>query len=276
MKAIERLLGVMATLRDPQAGCPWDIEQTPQSLIPHTLEEAHEVAHAIENESWHEVKSELGDLLFQVVFYAQIYKEQNTFDFNDVADAISEKIIRRHPHVFSDHPRPVTEQEQQLMWQKIKAEEKAAVKTQQVNSLLDQVKTHQPALKQAMSIQKQAAKVGFDWQDINDVLMKIEEELGEVREELETPARDGLEHELGDVLFAVVNLVRHGGFEPETVLRKANQRFRQRFALMEQTIERDGKAFDALSEQAWEAYWQEAKKREKQSKDNSVKSESHD
>jgi len=216
----------MARLRDPDHGCPWDREQTYATIVPHTIEEAYEVADAIAREDWAELRDELGDLLFQVVFYAQIAREEGRFEFEDVARGIVEKMTRRHPHVSA-------------AWERLKAAEKAESPT----GVLEGVPLALPALTRAVKLQKKASKVGFDWGALEPILAKIEEEIGEIRHEITTCApAERLADELGDVLFAVANLARHLKLDPEAALRGTNQKFERRFRRIEQWLAEDGRA----------------------------------
>ncbi|MCW9024423.1 MAG: nucleoside triphosphate pyrophosphohydrolase [Gammaproteobacteria bacterium] len=268
---IEQLLDVMRALRDPEKGCPWDLEQNWRSLIPHTLEEAYEVAEAIEQGDADEVADELGDLLFQIVFYAQIAEENDDFDFDTVCNKISDKLIRRHPHVFADAS-VNSSAEQTEAWEKQKAKERAEKVGQsgqsgksdnnEVVGVLSGVSTALPALTRSMKLQRRAARVGFDWPDISGVMEKFREELEEVEEELAAggnPKR--MEHEIGDVLFAAVNLARHADIDPETALRMANRRFESRFSHVENQMAAQG-GFSEATLDEMEAAWQQAKIKE--------------
>ncbi|NOZ37880.1 MAG: nucleoside triphosphate pyrophosphohydrolase [Gammaproteobacteria bacterium] len=259
---IDELLDIMQRLRDPASGCPWDQQQTFQSLIPHTLEEAYEVAEAIEMGAVDELADELGDLLFQVVFYARIAEEEGLFDFARICRTISDKLIRRHPHVFAGE-KVASVAEQSEAWERLKAGERAEKSVTEKNRILDGVSSALPALTRALKLQKRAARVGFDWPDIQGVLAKVEEEIAEVEAELEEPvAADRMQHEIGDLLFAVVNLARHTGMDPETSLRQANRRFESRFAHVEDVLDgADGFAQASLDQM--EAAWQDAKDNEK-------------
>ncbi|MDM7861823.1 nucleoside triphosphate pyrophosphohydrolase [Alteromonas sp. ASW11-36] len=262
---MERLLEVMQILRDPNNGCPWDIKQTMDSLVKHTLEEAYEVADAIHRGDITEIRDELGDLLFQIVFYAQIANEQGTFDFDEVAKAISAKLIRRHPHVFEHPGKSLSDAELALQWQSIKAAEKAEVQSQKgaiKPSITDDLARGTSALQRAEALQRACAKVGFDWPDVKGVLAKVREEVDEVAEELHSHAidREAVEEEIGDLLFAVVNLTRHLDISPEIALQKANIKFERRFRHVEHWVadtNRDWSSFD-LAE--LEAFWQRAKR----------------
>ena len=231
---LQQLLAIMARLRDPQNGCPWDKEQTYQTIVPYTLEEAYEVADAIAREDYAELKDELGDLLFQVVFYAQIAKEEGRFEFDDCAAAINDKLIRRHPHVFADMNLDSSKAVLQN-WEAIKTTERTASgKT----SVLDNIPLAMPALSRAYKLQKRCAQVGFDWPDVEGAWDKVQEEVQEVAE-LPAGAAE-LEEELGDLMFALVNVVRKQGFDPEKVMRQANQKFERRFRQVEQTLVEQG------------------------------------
>jgi ATP diphosphatase len=256
LSKIEELLAIMVKLRDPEGGCPWDQKQTLQSIVPHTIEEVYEVADAIENGDMAELKDELGDLLFQVVFYARIAEEQGDFDFEDVAGAISDKLIRRHPHVFTD-----AAAEDLPGWEALKEEER---KGKDEHGVLDGVAKSLPANNRAVKLQKRAARVGFDWPNILPVFDKLHEELDEVRAELKVDApHDRLEDEIGDVLFVCANLARHTKVDPETALRRANDKFERRFRAMEQIAQDEGLSVDSLDLDAWEALWQRVKASEK-------------
>jgi len=257
---VTRLLEIMARLRDPEHGCPWDRAQTWRSLIPFTVEEAYEVADAIERGSGEALREELGDLLFQIVFYAQIASETGSFDFNAVADGIAEKLERRHPHVFGDAHIESAEQ-QTLAWEEHKARERARRGDGPDVGALDGVAQALPALTRAAKLQQRAARVGFDWPSVDGVLAKVDEELAEVCAELdaEAPVSERLEHELGDLLLAVTNLARHLKVDPEAALRRANRRFETRFRHMEQALAAHGGDLSRLSPAELDALWREAK-----------------
>ena len=261
--SIEKLRWIMSQLRDPQTGCPWDIKQTFASIVPHTIEEAYEVADAIEQEDFSELEKELGDLLFQVIFYTQLGQEQQRFDFDSVVAAICEKLIRRHPHVFADENLS-TDSEIKANWEQEKAKERQIKNADESISMLADIPKNLPALSQAAKIQKRCAHVGFDWHNIDDVFAKIEEEVQEVKDELPLPgepASDALSEELGDLMFAVVNLCRHAKQDPEALLRQANKKFTQRFHQVEQQVHASTKPFSAHSLDELEEYWQVAKSR---------------
>ncbi len=262
---LQRLLAVMAWLRDRQHGCPWDIEQTFQTIVPYTIEEAYEVADAIERDDMGALKEELGDLLLQVVYHAQIASEAKAFGFDDVAAAIADKMVDRHPHVFGDLDIK-TADAQTISWEARKAAERAAKQQgapagSQPAGALDGVARALPALMRAEKIQKRAARVGFDWASTGPVIDKIEEELGELRAEIEAGTVDHgrLTDELGDVLFAVANLARHCKVDPEVALRATNDKFERRFRYVEQRLADQGRKPADASLDEMEAFWQEAK-----------------
>jgi len=258
-----RLLAVMAWLRDRQHGCPWDVDQTFRTIAPYTIEEAYEVADAIERDDMGALKEELGDLLLQVVYHAQMAHETGAFGFADVASAIADKMVDRHPHVFGD-ARVATAEAQTVSWEARKAAERAAKRADaEPAGTLDGVARALPALLRAEKIQKRAARVGFDWKQTGPVIDKIEEELGELRAELAASDVDQarLTDELGDVLFAVANLARHCKIDPEAALRATNDKFERRFRHIERRLAEAGrKPADATLDEM-EALWQEAKTR---------------
>ncbi len=257
-----RLLEVMAWLRDRNHGCPWDIDQTFQTIAPYTIEEAYEVADAIERNDMPALKEELGDLLLQVVYHAQIARESEAFGFADVAAAIADKMIDRHPHVFGD-AQIDTAEAQAVSWEARKAAERAARQTAEPTGTLDGVARALPALLRAEKIQRRAARVGFDWKETAPVIDKIEEELGELRAEITagTVDQSRLTDELGDVLFAVANLARHCKVDPEAALRATNDKFERRFGYIERQLAEQGrKPVDATLVEM-ERLWQEAKTR---------------
>ena len=302
LSEMQRLLKIMAQLRDPQSGCPWDVKQTMESLTRYTIEEAYEVADAIATGDMHDIKDELGDLLFQVVFYAQIASESRAFSFDDVAKSISDKLVRRHPHVFanalasegvSDTNENVTVERTLLsdsalnaQWDAIKAQEKQ-LKKQRLkqdseateNSILDNVPKGMPALMYAQKLQKACAKVGFDWPDAAPVIDKVREEVEEIQQELDfkqraqgalktgvVPLNSGvpdnqqaIEEEIGDALFAMVNLARHCKVDADTALRNASNKFANRFKGVERLAAEQGDKLDALTLDEMEALWQQVK-----------------
>lgn len=258
-QGVAALLEVMRRLRDPNGGCPWDLKQSMTTLIPYTIEEAYEVAAAITEGHLADIKDELGDLLFQVVFYTQLTAEQQQFNFDDVAQQTAEKLIRRHPHVFGDS-NTQTDEEIKAQWEQIKAEERA--KKGQKDSVFNGIPDNLPSILLALKLQKRAANVGFDWPTIKPVLDKIREEIAEVEEELARSERDqqALEAEIGDVLFAVVNLARHAQVNPEHALRRTNLKFKQRFQAIEQRLSALDKNPEELSLDELEGHWQAVKR----------------
>jgi len=257
---IERLLDIMAALRTPKSGCPWDLAQNFSTIGPYTLEEAYEVVDAIARGNLADLKDELGDLLLQVVFHARMAEEQGAFDFGDVVQAITEKLVRRHPHVFGDDTLR-TAQAVEGLWERIKAEEKAANKTGESGALAG-VPVALPALSRALKLQGKASKVGFDWNDPRAVLRKIREEADEIEAELVRAETPKAASEVGDLLFAVVNLARHLQADPETVLRQTNLKFERRFAAIERALAARGKAPQDASLTEMDALWNEAKEAE--------------
>ena len=265
---IDRLLAVMARLRDPDGGCPWDLEQSFETIAPYTIEEAYEVAEAITVGDRAALKDELGDLLLQVVYHARMAEEEGSFGFDDVAAAIAEKMIRRHPHVFGDAT--VADAEAQTgAWERQKAEERArkAAAEGRTASALEGVSAALPALMRSVKLQRRAARVGFDWPEIGPVLAKIEEEIRELREEVAAGDAARLEDEMGDVLFAVVNLARHLGVDPETALRRSNAKFERRFRGVEDRLAAQGLTPDEAGLDAMEAIWVGIKLAEKHKND---------
>ncbi|WP_417833825.1 nucleoside triphosphate pyrophosphohydrolase [Thalassospira xiamenensis] len=267
-KAINALLDVMARLRDPDGGCPWDLEQNFATIAPYTIEEAYEVADAIAQNDMSELREELGDLLLQVVFHSQMATEEGHFTFEDVANSIVSKMIDRHPHVFGDGDAITTDGVNQT-WEKIKAEEraqKAETKGQQRHSALDGVASALPALMRAEKLTKRAARVGFDWQSTDEVFDKLHEEIGELQAELtENPDQDRIEDELGDMLFVMANLSRKLGVDPEVALRRANHKFTRRFHFIENELARDGRSAGQSDLEEMDALWNAAKQAERNS-----------
>jgi ATP diphosphatase len=286
------LVYLMQRLRDPDTGCPWDLKQTFASIIPHTIEEAHEVAEAIGNKDWPHVEEELGDLLFQVIFYSQLGDEKKLFDFSSVINVLVNKLVRRHPHVFPkgnlqaqrDANSCPTEEEIKAQWQVIKAQEKSlkqassikqnakqdiksamAVSKLELVEYLQDIPASLPALSQADKIQKKVSLRGFDWTEITGVLDKVREELQEVEEEIELADPDRLTHEVGDLLFAAVNVARHLGINAEQALGQANRRFSERYSIAARNLEQQGRALELgnrnnVGHDEMESAWQEAKR----------------
>ncbi|HEY0598583.1 nucleoside triphosphate pyrophosphohydrolase, partial [Brevundimonas sp.] len=238
MSPVDRLNAIMARLRDPVGGCPWDVEQTFQTIAPYTLEEAYEVSDAIERGDWDELTSELGDLLFQVVFHARMAEEQGLFAFDDVANAIADKLERRHPHVFGDEAAKRDGAAQKARWEDIKADERTA-KAQ--HGVLDDVPVGLPALARAAKLTKRAARVGFDWPSTDEVFDKFVEEVAELRAELAAGEVEKAREEIGDLLFVMANLARTLGGEPEDALRGTTANFVRRFAFIEAELAKDGR-----------------------------------
>jgi ATP diphosphatase len=255
--SVRRLLTVMARLRDPERGCPWDREQTWASIAPHTIEEAYEVADAVARGEPAAVRDELGDLLFQVVFQARIAEEQGLFKFDDVADAISDKLERRHPHVFgSEQAKDVADQAR--AWERHKAAEREALGER--SGALDGVTLGLPALTRAAKLGRRAAAVGFDWPDAAGVVGKVREECDELGQAIDSGAEAHMREELGDLLFSVAQLARHVGIDPEGALREAGGKFERRFRRMEARASGQGRALSDLSSEELEELWQEAKR----------------
>ncbi|MEE2929458.1 MAG: nucleoside triphosphate pyrophosphohydrolase [Pseudomonadota bacterium] len=256
------LLEIMQRLRTPETGCSWDLEQSFETIAPYTIEEAYEVGDAIARGDMKDLADELGDLLLQVVFHAQIAKDEGHFSISDVTQAISEKMIRRHPHVFgSDLQRSA--EEQTTAWEEIKAAERAT-KTEQDDSALAGVAAALPALMRSEKLQKRAARTGFDWTDPKDIFSKLEEEMGEVREAIDEADTDHIEEEVGDLLFVAVNLARRLNVDPEVALRKANSKFERRFRAMEKIAPNGVSGFSDLDLDAQEALWIAVKRKEKE------------
>lgn len=259
MTPIDRLREIMHALRTPDTGCPWDLEQDFSTIAPYTIEEAYEVADAIERKSFDELRDELGDLLFQVVFHSQMAAEQNLFDFDDVATAISDKMVTRHPHVFGDASHRNAE-EQTIAWEEQKALERASKQAEtNQSSALSGVARTLPSMIRSQKLQKRAARVGFDWPDTESVMEKVDEELQEVRDALKAGDQTNLAEELGDLMFVLVNLCRKSGLEAEETLKQANLKFEKRFSLMEALAAKNGEAFEDLDLERQETYWLQAK-----------------
>ena len=255
---LSRLLEIMARLRDPETGCPWDIEQTYASIVPYTIEEAYEVADAVDQNDMTELEGELGDLLLQVVYYTQMGSEDGYFTFDSVIDNISNKMVHRHPHVFGDGNRDKTASQQTLDWEKIKADERATKNDTKMRTL-DGVAKNLPALTRAVKLQKRAARVGFDWPEAIQVLEKIKEECAELVEANETLPYAKQVEEFGDLMFALANLGRQLKIDPEEALRSANRKFQQRFEYIEDALEAAGKTPTQSDLIEMDKLWDEAK-----------------
>jgi MazG family protein len=261
---IDRLLTIMSRLRDPQAGCPWDLKQTFRTIAPYTIEEAYEVADAIERDDLKSLRDELGDLLFQVVFHSQMANEQGAFGFDDVVNAICDKMERRHPHVFGD-AKIETAEAQTIAWDELKRRERAA----NADSILADVPLGLPALTRANKLGKRAAEVGFEWPDTYGALDKVAEEIEEIRAELKgepngepngKPDLNAISNEIGDLLFSLVNVCRYLKIDPETSLRHANAKFERRFRYIEQRLQAQGKKPEEVTLEEMDALWEEGKK----------------
>src|SRR5579864_2965680 len=255
---IGRLIDIMAALRTPKTGCPWDLEQNFATIAPYTIEEAYEVADAIARDDLTDLRDELGDLLLQVVFHARMAEEQGAFDFGDVVEAITAKLIRRHPHVFGDEGLQ-TPHAVEGLWERIKAQEKAARGKPQQAGALAGVPVALPALTRELKLKDKASKVGFDWNDPRAVLHKIREEADEIEAALDQGDSEELAAETGDLMFALVNLARHVGANPEMALRTANAKFERRFGYIERALASQGRTPEAASLEEMDALWNEAK-----------------
>jgi ATP diphosphatase len=269
-EALQNLLLLMQHLRDPQHGCPWDRQQDYASIAPHTLEEVYEVVDAIERQDMQQLPDELGDLLFQIVFYAQLGKEQGRFDFGDIAEAITQKLLHRHPHVFPQatlasfgQPASTSSDQVAVNWEAIKSAERQHKAKGDPVSVLDDVPLALPAIQRAAKLQKRARAQGFDWQQASAVLSKVHEELRELDEAMQQQQADAVAEEFGDLLFTMINLSRHLQVEPEQALRAANRKFEQRFRLMEAAIRAEEKHMNELTMADLEQYWIDAKQRQK-------------
>ena len=280
-REISRLIDIMAALRTPDTGCPWDLVQDFKSIAPYTIEEAYEVADVIERNAMDELKDELGDLLLQVVYHARMAEEQKLFKFEDVVQGICEKMVRRHPHVFGQEGKrrqASSADDVNVLWDEIKAEEKKKTENKNTNklnaedqntpnipSLLDDIPLAMPGLTRAFKLQKKAAKVGFDWPALGPVFDKLEEEIGELSEAVSVCSHQDITEEIGDVLFSVTNLARHMEIDPEAALRATNQKFRRRFQHIEQVSHANNKDLANMAIDEMEALWKEAKLLEKKS-----------
>ena len=259
MSSIKTLLETMRMLRDKDNGCPWDIEQTLESLSPCVVEEAYEVADAIANKDYENLKEELGDVLLQVIFQAEIANESELFNFDEIVDTLNKKLIRRHPHVFEDAPKPLSAQEQTQAWDAIKAQEK---KSKDALDTFADIPASLPPILKAKKIQKKASKKGFDWNKSIDVIEKVEEELKELKFEIQQNNNEYIKDELGDLLFSIVNLSRHLGIDASEAINQANHKFVKRFRLMEEEISKDNQEIDNLSSDELEEFWIKIKSHE--------------
>ena len=263
-KDISRLIEIMAALRDPATGCPWDVEQNFKSIAPYTIEEAYEVADAIARDDLADLREELGDLLLQVVYHSRMAEEEHIFEFGDVVEAITTKMIRRHPHVFGDEQARSAGMAKG-MWEKIKAQEKAERREKRADpshidgGYLDSVPVAMPALTRALKLQERAAKVGFDWKEAVPILDKIEEEIGELRAAMTAGEQASIKDEFGDVLFAMVNFARHLNLDAESALTGTNDKFRSRFHFVESALRDEGRSLEDASLDEMETLWQKAK-----------------
>lgn len=256
---MQRLLDIMRRLRDPDTGCPWDLAQTFSTIAPYTIEEAYEVADAIERNDLVELRAELGDLLLQVVFHAQIASDSESFGFADVAGSIADKMVRRHPHVFADMQFD-NEHEQHAHWENLKEQERlASADANEHPSALDGVALALPALTRAEKIQKRAARAGFDWREIEPVFDVVSEELNELREAVQAADHAAMDDELGDLLFSVCNLARHARIDPEQALKRSTTKFEARFRHVEAALHREGREMDSVSQAELDDYWKAAK-----------------
>ena len=261
MQELQKLLQIMVDLRDPEEGCPWDKKQSFESIAAYTVEEAYEVADAIERKHMDDLKNELGDLLFQVVFHSQMASEQNLFEFTDVVSAINDKLVRRHPHVFAEKCSK-TEAELNRDWEQHKKKERAEKAETARTGYLDGVTSTMPALRWSEKLQIRAAHHGFDWDDVSPVFDKLNEEINELKAEIvHQDNQQRITDEMGDILFASVNLSRHLGVNPEQALRDSNRKFIARFEVVEQLLSEDGVHMEDCSVAVLEEYWQKAKKR---------------
>ncbi len=273
-RSLDRLLDIMARLRDPKGGCPWDLEQSFATIAPHTLEETYELVEAIEKNDPAAIKDELGDVLFQVIFYAQLGREAGWFDFDSIAAHVADKMTQRHPHVFGERKAETANDVRNIWEQNKEAKRKTSAENEgREASVLDNITSNLPATTRAVKLQKRAARVGFDWDNARDVFAKIREEIGELEHEfaemdyermdIERRKNDSLEDELGDVLFAVTNLARKLHIDPETALRRTNRKFESRFRGIESALAKQGRKPSDASLEEMERFWNQMKKEEK-------------
>ncbi len=260
--SITRLLDIMARLRDPASGCPWDVEQSFASIAPYTIEEAYEVADAIDREDWPALKTELGDLLFQVVFHARMACEEDLFGFDDVVEAISEKMVHRHPHVFADDEHVTSAAEQTVRWEEMKARERQARAGDGDVSALDGISTNLPALTRARKVHERVARQGFGLASPGEALKDVISEVDELSHEMADGSPERLAHELGDILFAAVNLARHLDVDPESALRHSTARFETRYRFIERRLGRDNRTISDCPPEELDALWTSAKDEE--------------
>ncbi|MEM8824346.1 MAG: nucleoside triphosphate pyrophosphohydrolase [Pseudomonadota bacterium] len=256
---LPRLLAIMARLRDPDRGCPWDMEQTYATIVPYTIEEAHEVADAIEREAWDELEGELGDLLLQVVYYAQMGQEDGRFDFHSIAERVAQKMVDRHPHIWGDQSRDKSAAQQVADWEAMKASERQG-------RTLDGVALGLPALTRAVKLQNRAARVGFDWPETSQVIDKLREEAAELVEARDTMSTQEISDEMGDLLFVMANLARHLGVDPEAALRSANGKFTRRFEAIEDALAAKGRSPTDSDLAEMDALWDAAKLAERRAR----------
>ena len=259
MSSITTLLETMRMLRDKDNGCPWDIEQTLESLSPCVIEEAYEVADAIAKKDYDNLKEELGDVLLQVIFQAEIANELKLFNFDEIVDTLNKKLIRRHPHVFEDAPKPLSAQEQTQAWDAIKAQEK---NPEDASNTFGDIPASLPPILKAKKIQKKASKKGFDWKESIDVIEKVEEELKELKLEIQQNNNENIKDELGDLLFSIINLSRHLELDASEAINQANHKFVKRFRLMEAEISKDNQEIDNLTSEELEEFWVKIKSHE--------------
>ena len=259
MSSITTLLETMRMLRDKDNGCPWDIEQTLESLSPCVIEEAYEVSDAIAKKDYGNLKEELGDVLLQVIFQAEIANELKLFNFDEIVDTLNKKLIRRHPHVFEDAPKPLSAQEQTQAWDAIKAQEK---NPEDASNTFGDIPASLPPILKAKKIQKKASKKGFDWKESIDVIEKVEEELKELKLEIQQNNNENIKDELGDLLFSIINLSRHLELDASEAINQANHKFVKRFRLMEAEISKDNQEIDNLTSEELEEFWVRIKSHE--------------